>query len=119
VYYRAGTFGDYRLYPQNMHQQPMALAAYEQTVLGVLDEMLSGPGPVTSGRVIRRRLYAQARLALADNYLGRGRGADARRCYVRALGDRPSYALRLDVLRHLGATFVPRSMYERLKSAIE
>jgi hypothetical protein len=118
VCYRARTFGDYRLHPQNMHQQPMALAAYEQTVLGVLREMLSGPDPATSDPVARRHVYARARLALADNYFGRGRGADARRCYVRALGGRPSYALRLDVLRHLAATCVPRWTYERLKKTV-
>jgi glycosyltransferase involved in cell wall biosynthesis len=118
VYYRARTFGDYRLHPQNMHGQPMALGAYERTVLGVLDEMLSGPDPVTSDRAVRRRLYAHAHLWLGDNYFGRRQGAHARRCYLRALGTRPACALRPDVLRHLAATLVPRPVYERFKRAI-
>jgi glycosyltransferase involved in cell wall biosynthesis len=115
ICYRARTLGDYRLHPDNMHRQALAVRRYEQTVLGTLDAVFGGGDRVEAKRAIRRRVYGRAYLSFANQYFAQGATREARRCYIRAMTYSPSHGLRVTPVRRLAATFVPPAVYGRLK----
>jgi glycosyltransferase involved in cell wall biosynthesis len=118
VYYRARTFGDYRLHPDNMHIRAMAVPAYEQTVLGVLNDAFSGTDRLEAKRQVRRRIYGQAFMSFANQYFAQQQYADARRCYLQSMRYVPAYGIQGVHLRHLATTFLPPTAYARIKRAL-
>ena len=117
VYYRAKTFGEYRLHPENLHRQPARVRDYEQTIVGVLDAMLAGDDRGEGKRAIRDRLYARAYLSFANQYLAQAQFGEARRCYAAAARHRPADGLRLTPVRRWATTFLPPAWYGRVKRA--
>jgi hypothetical protein len=70
-------------------------------------------------RQAKRRVYGAQYLTLANKYFGAKMNVDARRCYLKAIQNRPAYLLRPDVQRRLAATLIGRRRYEFGKAFIK
>jgi hypothetical protein len=108
VYFRAKTLADYRLHPLNMHKRTPGDHAAEQTILSVLEEMLSGGDRIPEKARLASRLYAQAYLIAAGRYRRSNLTADARRCYLKAMQLQPTLAGKPAAWRSLAGTFFSR-----------
>ena len=115
VYYRAKTLGDYRLHGANLHRLPVRDRSWEDTVILILDEMLSGDDRRAEKSAVRNRLYARAYVRAGDQQFWARNYADARRCYLKALQSAPNVVADPGFLRHFAATVVGPSVYERAK----
>jgi glycosyltransferase involved in cell wall biosynthesis len=119
-YYTHQVVAEYRVHTANLHKSIVRDRTEEPSIFRLLDtifhETESSVELESQKQRAKRRVYGVQNLTLADKYFGLGMSADARRCYLHAMLWRPAYALRVDVLRRLSATFVARTTYDRLKS---
>jgi glycosyltransferase involved in cell wall biosynthesis len=118
IYYRAKTLSDYRLHGHNMHKVKVEDRTAEETMIRVLDQMMSGDDRVQAKRHIRNRLYGRAYSMAATRYFESHLNADARRCFLKALRYYPPVVLRPAPLRQLAATILSRRAYDQVKRAL-
>lgn len=122
-YYRNQVLADYRVHSANHHQKIVLDGSEEPSIFFLLDRIFSEREPRAEleepKRRSRNRIYAAQYLDLANKYFGAGMSADARRCYLRAVRHRPRYLAQPGVLRRLFATLVGRSLYDRIKGAVQ
>jgi glycosyltransferase involved in cell wall biosynthesis len=122
-YYVNRVLADYRVHPANHHSRIVSDGSEEASIFRLLDgifaEAEKDPDMEAVKRRARRRIYGAQYLTLASKYFGLGIYPDARRCYFRAIGERPAYLFRPVVLRRLAATFVGRRIYERTKAFVK
>lgn len=121
-YYVNRVVADYRVHPSNHHTKIVRDRSEEASIVRLLDRIFqeheASTGLERAKRRVKRRIYGAQYLTLADKYFGLGMNADARRCYARAIQNRPAYLTRWGVQRHFGATLIGRSRYELGKSLI-
>lgn len=122
-YYVDRVLADYRVHPENMHRAIVREKTGEPTIFWLLDRIYGEaerhPQLEAAKRAARRRIYGAQYLSLADKYFWFQMDADARRCYLQAIRQRPGYLLRPGVLRRLAATYLGRQAYERSKSFVK
>jgi hypothetical protein len=114
---------DYRVHPANLHTTIARNKTEETSIFRFLDmvyaEREATPALEHRKRSVRRRVHGAHYLTLADKYFGFGMDADAQRCYLAAVSNRPAYLARPAVLRRLLATVVGRKPYEFAKSVVK
>jgi len=114
---------DYRVHSQNHHARIVQDRTEEPAVLGLLDRVFAetelSPALEQAKRRARERVYSAQYLTLADKYFGIGMDADARRCYLGAIRNRPSRVFDFGVQRRLAATIIGRRTYEYGKSLVK
>jgi glycosyltransferase involved in cell wall biosynthesis len=122
-YYVHQVIADYRVHTANHHTRITRDRSEEPSILGLLQRVFSEIEPSAAleaaKRAARGRIYGKQYLTLADKYFGNGMNGDARRCYWRAVRNRPSYLLRADLQRRLIGTLIGRHRYEIGKSLIK
>jgi glycosyltransferase involved in cell wall biosynthesis len=113
---------DYRVHDGNHHTRVVRDRTEEPSVIWLLNRVFAETEDCAqeeaAKRRVRRRVYADHYLALADKYFGLAMTSDARRCYLRALGWDPQVSLRLGPMRRLAATMVGQRRYEQLKARL-
>src|SRR5262249_43781463 len=119
-YYTSQVMADYRVHTANYHKRIVRDRTEEPSIFWLLDRVFREPEATPelemAKQSVRRRTYPRHYRLLGDKYFGMGMQSDARRCYLRAILWRPTFALRPDVLRHLTATMTSRTTYDRMKS---
>lgn len=122
-YYLHKVIADYRVHAGNWHTAIIRNRQEEPSIFALLDriyaETEAGAALEQAKRAARRRIYGSHYLTLANKYFGTYMNPDARRCYLRAAWNRPSYLLRFDIQRRLLATLVGRNGYEAGKRALK
>jgi glycosyltransferase involved in cell wall biosynthesis len=118
-YYIDHELADYRVHGANMHTAIIRSGTEEPSIFRLLDSIFAERETdvqLQTAKVrARRRVYASHYLTLADKYFGLEMDADARRCYLHAIGSRPALVLHTDVVRHLMGTLLGRRNYDRTK----
>ena len=109
------SLADYRLHGSNWHKHVGADPRVETTVFGILQETFADPAYADAKRRMRSRIYAQAYLRFAGQYLAAGQIRDARRCYWWAVRHRPAYLRSPAVLRGMLAATIGSKRYESWK----
>jgi glycosyltransferase involved in cell wall biosynthesis len=117
-YYVARPLADYRVHGSGLHETMTRDGSEEATIRRVLAEMFSEDLFGAARERVRRRVYAAQCRTLADKYFWFGMDADARRCYLEAVRNRPGLALEPGLARRLLATVVGRRAYEAAKDAV-
>ncbi len=111
---------DYRVHAANHHSKIVQDKSEEPSILRLLDQVFQETEKSIGLEKVKRRaqgrIYAAQYLTLADKYFGAHLNSDARRCYLRAISNRPACVARWDVLRHFAATLIGRTRYEQGKS---
>ncbi|HET6267509.1 MAG TPA: hypothetical protein VFG11_07315, partial [Acidobacteriota bacterium] len=91
----------------------------ERSLLSVLDTVFASQEAATeleqSKLRSRRAIYASQYLTLANKYFGSNLNKDARRCYWKALCEKPSILISTDMSRRFLATLIGRGLYDRAK----
>jgi glycosyltransferase involved in cell wall biosynthesis len=122
-YYMHRVIADYRVHAANHHTKIVQDKSEEPSIFRLLDDIYGEPetksGLEESKRQAKGRVYGAQYVTLANKYFGMGLNADARRCYVRAIRNRPAYLLRTEVQRRLAATLIGRHRYEFGKALIK
>jgi glycosyltransferase involved in cell wall biosynthesis len=122
-YYVNRVLADYRVHSQNHHARIVQDKTEEPAVFALLDsvfaEIESSTELEQAKRRSRGRAYSAQYLTLADKYFGLGMNADARRCYLGAIRNRPSRVFDFAVQRRLAATIIGRRTYEYGKSLVK
>ncbi len=106
LYYRARTLADYRVHPRNMHRQPVDGKTVEDTLIHILQELMSEKRPDAERQALARRVYARTYLQLADRYFGLDRHADAWRCAIRGWCYCPATVLDARRARRIAGAYV-------------
>lgn len=121
-YYLPEVLAEYRVHPTQHHARVALDGTEERSVRWLLDRVFeeAEADPVLERRkqARRSRAYARHSVDAGEKYFGYGRFADARRCYLNALGREPALVLRQPVLRHLVGTLVGARAYQGLKAAV-
>lgn len=119
-YYVHAVVAEYRVHASNHHTKIVQDKSEEPSVLRLLDRVFQESEKSNvlerAKRRARRSIYGAQYLTLADKYFGMGMDSEARRCYLHAIWNRPAYFAHWDVLRHLTATLIGKTHYERGKS---
>ncbi len=119
-YYIDRVLADYRVHSANHHHKIVLEKREEPSIFWLLDRIFSevekSPELESEKRRARRRIYGAQYLDMADKYFGCRYDVDARRCYLRAIRNRPAYAADWGVMRRLLATVIGRGVYEASKS---
>ncbi len=114
---------DYRVHPNNFHSNIVADGRHETSVVLLLGHVFSSKEQDAEmerqKQRARRRIYSAQYKTLADKYFGIGMNTDARRCYLKAIRNRPFWLLALGVQRHVTATLIGRHRYEFAKALIK
>jgi glycosyltransferase involved in cell wall biosynthesis len=122
-YYLNQVLAEYRVHPGNLHSRIVSDGSEEASIFRLLDRIFAEtektPELEMAKRRARSRIHGAQFLTLATKYFGLGMYGEARRCYLRAIGERPAYLLRPLVLRRLAATLVGRRIYERAKALVK
>lgn len=122
-YYVNQVVAEYRVHDANHHAAITRSKQEEPSILWVLDQVFSTPEQDATlehaKQRARRQVYGAQYLDLANKYFGVGLDADARRCYVRALGCAPALLAQAGVFRHLLGTLVGRRLYESSKAIVK
>jgi glycosyltransferase involved in cell wall biosynthesis len=121
-YFLDDVIADYRVHGANHHTRISKDGSEERSIFWLLDRVFE---PNDDGFVfepsreeVMRRVYGAHYLDLAEKYFGFGHNADARRCYLAAIRNRPSFLSDPGVARRFGATVVSRRMYDRTKALL-
>jgi glycosyltransferase involved in cell wall biosynthesis len=121
-YFRPVVLAEYRVHATNLHSAIARDGREERSVRWVLDQIYATPEKDAlleqAKQNARGRIYARQLIDAAEKYFWFGNYADARRCYLNALRDDASQALKPAVLRHLLATLVGRRPYESVKRVV-
>ena len=121
--YKNVVVADYRVHAENWHARIIRDRTDEPSTLWLLDSIFSTPEKdperEAAKQRARGRIYGEQYLTLAMKYFGRGMGADARRCYLRAARYRPSLLWRSGVARYLAATFLGLERYNAFKARLK
>ena len=115
-YYVDTVVADYRLHSSNMHEAMVLDRTGETTSAQVLARLFANGYRANEKARWRRRAYGSHYLTYADKYFGSGLDADARRCYLRAIGQQPRLLMNPGVVRRLVGTVIGRRLYESAKS---
>ena len=122
-HYLPHVLAEYRIHPTQHHNRVAIDGTEERSIRWLLDHVYSSAeaDPVVEQRKRQARdhVYALHQLDAGEKYFGAGKYDEARRCYLAALQLSPGDALRVRYLRHLGATLLGRSTYERIKSRLK
>ena len=115
-YFRSRVLADYRVHGTNYHTVISRNKSEEASIFGFLDELYAIPEDDSQleaeKQAARRRIYGRHYLQLAQKYFWFRHNADARRCYLRAVRNRPELLARPEVLRQLAATIAGRGAYD-------
>jgi glycosyltransferase involved in cell wall biosynthesis len=118
-YYVSEVLADYRVHGSNHHTKISSDGSEERSVIWLLDRIYSerekDEGLERAKQAAKRDVYASQYLDFATKYFGHARNAASRRCYVAAIRHDPRLAGDPRVVRHLMASFVPRSLYNQAK----
>ena len=110
---------DYRVHDANHHTAVARNGSEERSVLWLLDRIFATSERDSSVQAAkmraRRRIYAAHYLDFADKYFGFGMKHEARRCYLAALRQRPTWIARPDLVRRFLGTVIGLEAYERAK----
>jgi glycosyltransferase involved in cell wall biosynthesis len=122
-YYINRVLADYRVHAANHHSKIVMDGTEEASIFCLLDRIFSerenrGDLQLAKERA-HHRVYAAQYLTSADKYFGAFMNRDARRCYLQAVRNRPSYLLRFEIQRRLLATIVGRDGYEAGKKVLK
>jgi len=114
---------DYRVHDGNLHSAIILSKQEEPSIFRML-ESVYGERETTAAleeakQRARARVYGAQYMTLANKYFGARMNADARRCYLKAIQNRPAYLLRPDVQRRLAATLIGRHRYDFGKALIK
>jgi hypothetical protein len=107
------------MHSQNHHVAVVLDKSGERVIRQVLDQVFSEPERKGEKQKSKARIYSRNYITLADKYFGHSMLADARRCYLLAIGYRPLLLLRLDILRRVFGTLVGMEKYERFKLLVK
>jgi glycosyltransferase involved in cell wall biosynthesis len=122
-YYNHQITADYRVHSGNLHTRISRDKSEEASIFWLLDRVYNEAEPRPENergkQAARQRVYGAHYLTIARKYFGFGLYPDSRRCYLQAIQNRPGYALRFEVVRHLGATLLGQKFYERSKSFVK
>jgi glycosyltransferase involved in cell wall biosynthesis len=122
-YYLHKVVADYRVHSGNWHTVIVRNRQEEPSIFALLNRIYAeteiDPQRERAKRAARRRVYGRHYLTLADKYFGAYLNEDARRCYLQAVRNRPSYLLRFGIQRRLLATIAGREGYETGKRAFK
>jgi glycosyltransferase involved in cell wall biosynthesis len=122
-YYTDQVLADYRVHAANHHIRVARNRTEEASIFRLLDliyaEAEKNPALEERKRRARRHIYASQYADLGDKYFGFRMEADARRCYLAALRQRPDLARRPDPMRRLAGTLIGRQRYELSRSAVQ
>jgi glycosyltransferase involved in cell wall biosynthesis len=113
---------DYRVHGTNFHSRIAQDGSEERSVRWLLAQLFAqveaDATREAAKQAARPRILANHLMGAAEKYFWFGNYADAQRCYLEALRADPRQAARPGVLRHLAATWLGRTRYERLKRAL-
>jgi hypothetical protein len=122
-YYINRVLADYRVHPANHHSKIVQNGSEEASIFRLLDRIFSEREDRVDLQLAkeraRRTVYAAQYLTLANKYFGVFNNVDARRCYLQAVRNRPSYLLRFGTQRRLLATIAGRNGYEAGKRVLK
>ncbi len=122
-YYIDRVIAEYRVHAANHHSRIVQDKSEEPSIFRLLDRIYSERETRDDleepKRQAKGRVYGAQYLTLANKYFGAGLNADARRCYMKAIGNRPAYLLLPSVQRRLAATLLGRHRYELSKALIK
>jgi hypothetical protein len=122
-YYIHTVIAEYRVHAANHHSKIVEDKTEEPSIFLLLDriygERETRSDLEESKRQAKGRVYGAQYLTLANKYFGMGLNADARRCYMKAIRNRPAYLLRPAVQRRFAATLIGRDRYEFSKALIK
>jgi glycosyltransferase involved in cell wall biosynthesis len=122
-YFTKVVLADYRVHASNYHTLIARNKTEERSIMWLLErhfEETESDAQLQAAKLAaRHRIYAAHYLVLALKYFGAGMTADARRCYLAAVRHRPANLGRLEVARHLLATFIGIATYQRLKGIVK
>jgi len=114
---------EYRVHSQNHHTKVILDKTEEPSIFSLLDRVFSevegSPELEKAKRRARRRIYGAHYLTLANKYFGMRMNSDSRRCYWRAIRNRPLTAVDFGVQRRMAATIFGRQHYERGKALLK
>ena len=123
LHFRNVVLADYRVHGNNYHTVIARNRTEERSIIWLLDQLFSETEHdeqlQAAKLTARSRIYAAHYHALALKYFGAAMMADARRCYLAALRHRPAYLSSPAVMRHLLATLIGPSAYQRLKGIVK
>lgn len=114
-HYVPRSLAEYRIHGEGLHLKMILDRTEEPTVLRVLDDIFERG---SFSAKFKRSIYANQYKMLADKYFGARMMSDARRCYMKTVGLRPSAAFEAGILRRSLATLIGYKNYEALKSLI-
>lgn len=122
-YYINQVLADYRVHGENHHHKVVVNKSEEPSIFWLLDHIYREPekSPQLEARKqqAKRHIYGAQYLDMATKYFGCGYDADARRCFLQALQNKPSYLLKPVVLRQLLGTIIGRRLYESVKLQVK
>ena len=122
-YYVDDVVAEYRVHDANHHTRIVRNKTEEPSVFWLLDQVFAKPEPrprlEKDKQAARRRIYGAHYLDMANKYFQWNYARDSRRCYLAAVGQRPAYLARPEVLRRLAATYVDRRWYELSKAVVK
>jgi glycosyltransferase involved in cell wall biosynthesis len=121
-YYVNRVVADYRVHSSNHHNKIVRDRSEEPSILQLLDRVFqereTRSDLEAQKRKAKGRIYSAQYVTLADKYFGLEMNADARRCYLQAIRNRPACLISPGVQRRLAATLIGRTRYEFGKSLI-
>src|SRR5262249_8272196 len=102
-YFIHNVLAEYRVHSENHHSKIVRDGTEERSLLSVLDTVFASQEAATeleqSKLRSRRAIYASQYLTLANKYFGSNLNKDARRCYWKALCEKPSILISTDMSR--------------------
>jgi glycosyltransferase involved in cell wall biosynthesis len=120
--YVPAVVADYRVHNANHHTKITINKSEEPSLMRVLDWIFAHPesdsGHERLKQNARTSVYGSHYLDLAEKYFGAQLEVDARRCYLRAVRNKPGLLLNSGVMRRLTATFIGLQRYNKAKSQL-
>ena len=118
-YYVHEVLADYRVHPANHHSKVSRDGTEERSILWILEQIYSAeeadPALERAKREARNEIYAAQFVDFGTKYFGHADNTNSRRCYLNAIRYDRKWLRDPRILRHLAASFIPRSMYDRAK----
>ena len=118
-YYVSEVLADYRVHASNHHTKVSGDGSEERSVMYILDRVYSerelDPALEKAKQEAKNEVYASQFVDFATKYFWHADNANSRRCYVEAIRRDRRRLGDPRIIRHLLASFVPRSVYERAK----
>lgn len=121
-YFVSEVLADYRVHGTNHHTTVSRDGSEERSVLWLLDKVYAEREDDAALETAKQRakadVYASQYLDFASKYFGHANNRDSRRAYLAAIRRQPRLAVRPQVLKHLAASFIPRTLYDSAKRTL-